>query len=106
MPTGFEDMHPWMWWLLGLGGVATAWGAVWRIWVRPTVKAVSDAIRAATEIATLLRDVRDFMRDSLPDILSRLDSGAARFEEHEDRLNNLEEAVGVPHRPPKVRDSE
>jgi len=98
----FESLHPLVWWLMGLGGVSVATSAIWHTWIGPAVRALADAIRAASEIAYLLREVRDFMRDSLPDILSRLDSGSARFEEHESRISVLEEHV----RPPKVRDSE
>ena len=45
-------------------------------------------LEAAVEIAALLREVRDFMKEQVPLILARLDSGAARFDDHERRLDD------------------
>lgn len=90
MPTETPD---WLLWLVAIGVASGALGTIWRIWLGPGLMATREAIKAAVEISRLLREVRDFMRDSLPQILQRLDAGADRFEEHSQRIEQLENHV-------------
>lgn len=89
------EMHPVLQWVVALGAVATASAAVWRYWLRHVVHGTCEAIEAAVEIAALLREVRDFMKEQVPLILARLDSGAARFDEHERRIVRVERHIGI-----------
>lgn len=64
------------------GAVVAALRTIWVMWVRPSLDGIKGAVIAARDIASLLREIRDFFNERLPALVRRFDTFERTYSEH------------------------
>lgn len=87
MMSEFIDSQPILFWIVVLGTIAAATGALWKYWVGPLVRAISQIAQNIRDIA----DVARALKPHMPTLIDMIERHPTVLLEHDERIAKLEE---------------